>query len=37
VEAIGDTPLIRINNLSGATGCEVGMLVLYLFILRFAA
>jgi hypothetical protein len=29
VEAIGNTPLIRINSLSDATGCEVGVLVLY--------
>ena len=31
VEAIGNTPLIRINSLSDATGCELGMWGLYLF------
>jgi len=31
VEAIGNTPLIRINSLSDATGCEVGMWGFYLF------
>jgi len=31
VEAIGNTPLIRINSLSDATGCEVGMWIFYLF------
>jgi len=31
VEAIGNTPLVRINSLSDATGCEVGMWIFYLF------
>ena len=31
VEAIGNTPLVRINSLSDATGCEVGMWGFYLF------
>ena len=31
MEAIGNTPLVRINSLSDATGCEVGMWGFYLF------
>jgi len=31
VDAIGNTPLIRINSLSEATGCEVFLDVLLLF------
>jgi cysteine synthase len=33
VEAVGNTPLIRINSLSDATGCEVHCLLLFFYVL----